>query len=270
MTRLRRGWPALAVALLLAAGEDGETVSLAGAAIKPPSRDRHVDYAVKLDGEQAFVRLPAKVPAGQAMGLVVYVPAGDDAAQPPDGWAAVLDERHLIFAGVGGAGNERTVSRRCGLAVATALRMTAAHKVDPARIFSAGTSGGSRVAGLLGFYQPDLFRGTIQCCGADFYHRVPDTSSPNKFRGDGQQLADATEAGKAKGKVRFALITGPADFNHDFVADVFHGGFEKEHFKATLLDVPGMGHEPASAETLRKALDFVEPPPATKPVSGKR
>ena len=47
---------------------------------------------------------------------------------------------------------------------------TATASID---LYAAGFSGGARMSSLLGFYQSDVFHGTIQNCGTDFYRAVP-------------------------------------------------------------------------------------------------
>jgi predicted esterase len=148
-----------------------------------------------------------------------------------------------------------------GLAVLGALEMMKHYRIDPNRVYSAGFSGGARMAGMLGFYQADLFHGTIQNCGADFYKPVPVQAATSSADTAGKPygLFDATanEIAGARG-VRFALITGSRDFRHGNILDIFNGGFAAEGFKAKLFDVPGMPHDTADSQTLSAALDFIE------------
>ncbi len=251
-------------ALLLAAraaADDGQPIDLAGDRGRPPAHDRHVDYRLDLTGQQAFVRQPADIAPGERLGLIVYVPPGDRLPGVPDGWAAVLDARRLVFAGIAGAGNDQPVSRRCGLAVAAAGRVMARNRVEPTRVYVAGFSGGARVAGLLGFYQSDVFRGTVQCCGADYYRRVPHADPAVAAQAGGPLLADPAEGARARPRVRFVLVTGDGDPNHDLMADVFHGGLVPDRFRATLIDVPGLGHRPADGPTFDRAVAFLDAPP---------
>ena len=271
--------PAAAAAQMLSAGQS-QVVTMGGAELKWPSRDPHVAYDTDLSAEHMWVRLPKSAAKDGRVGLVVFVDPEDQVEATPPGWEAVLDRNHLIFVVPQGAGNSRATDRRCGLAVAAALRLVAFGRVDPARVYAAGLSGGARMAGDLGFYQPDVFHGTIQCCGADFPHAVPQVAPR-----DAEHAADAEyghmpateeEMAAAKVNVRFALVTGSRDFRHGFIVDLFHGGFEKEGFQADLIDVPGMPHTTASGPRFQEALDFIErrqpavarviaPPPALAP-----
>ena len=250
------------------------TVSLGGSPVEPPSRDPHVDYTLNLDAEHMVVRLPKGTKPTDACGLVVYVDPGEEPTQVPAGWGAVLDRDKLIFASPENAGNKQPANRRTGLAVFTALRVAATYKVDPARVYAAGLSGGARVAGELGFYQPDLFRGTIQCCGADYPTPVPQVAprdpqyATDADYGHLPQTTDAQIAA-AKAGVRFAFLTGSRDFRHGFILDLFHGGYEKDGFQAKLIDVPGAPHAPATGPRFEEALAFVEGKTRTPPVAPK-
>jgi len=142
-----------------------------------------------------------------------------------------------------------------------ALEAMKMYRVDPNRVFVAGFSGGARMAGMLGFYEADLFRGTIQNCGADFYRPVPIVEATSQTDTLGKPYgvleASAKEVEDAK-SVRFVLVTGGNDFRHGNISDLFHGGFEKEGFHARIFDVPGMGHDICGGETLARILDFLE------------
>jgi hypothetical protein len=122
------------------------------------------------------------------------------------------------------------------------------------------------MAGLLGFFQPDIFRGTIQNCGADFYKPVPKVAATSPLDTAGKPYglllfnATAEEIAGAK-RVRFVLITATNDFRRGNILDIFNGGFSREGFRAKLLDVPGMGHTTCSSEALAAALDFIEGSP---------
>jgi predicted esterase len=173
----------------------------------------------------------------------------------------VLDDRKYIFVAAQNAGNDQPRGRRLGLAVMAALKAMKIYHIDPKRVYAAGFSGGARMSGLLGFYQSDIFRGTIQNCGADFYKSVPivDATSQVDTAGHPYGLLEASGADvRGARSVRFVLITGTNDFRRSNILDIFHGGFEKDGFQAKLFDVPGMEHDICDGETLSRALDFLE------------
>ena len=133
------------------------------------------------------------------------------------------------------------------------------YRVDPQRIYVAGFSGGARMAGRLGFYQPNLFRGTIQSCGADFYNPIPQVRSSSGANDRSYGLFKATVADVEAAKtVRFTFITGSRDFRYGSILDIYHEGYALSGLQAKLFDVPRMGHESADAKSFDSALDYVE------------
>jgi poly(3-hydroxybutyrate) depolymerase len=186
---------------------------------------------------------------------------GDDVESVPMGWGRILDRRHLLFIAPLHAGNNYDTSRRLGLAVLAAEEMVRHYRIDPRRIYASGWSGGARIAGMLGFYQPDLFHGTIQSCGADFYAHVEDVfgKSGVDTHGNSYGIFDATQSETNEAKtVSFVLITGSNDFRRGNILDIYKGGLAKFGFRARLFDVPSMGHSTADAMTFDAALNFIE------------
>jgi pimeloyl-ACP methyl ester carboxylesterase len=233
-----------------------------GGNLQPSRLDPHVNY--QPSAPRFYVHLPDDYSSKARYGLVVFIDSGDEVRAEPDEWAPVLDHRKLLFIAPLNAGNDRDDRDRMGLAVLAALQMLRHYPIDPGRIYVAGFSGGARMASRLGFYQPDLFRGTIQNCGTDFYRHVPQVVATTRMDTAGKPygLLDATpeEIDRAR-RVRFALVTGSDDFRHGNIVDLFHGGFEASGFQARLFDVPGMRHDTADARTLNAVLDFIDPAP---------
>jgi hypothetical protein len=110
--------------------------------------------------------VPARRPAG-GYGLVVFVPPWNR-ARLPDGWSAVLDTSGTIFVSAAKSGNDQSVlARREPLALVAEVNVAKRYPVDPARVYIAGFSGGSRVALRLALGYPDIFRGAILDAGSD-------------------------------------------------------------------------------------------------------
>jgi poly(3-hydroxybutyrate) depolymerase len=234
--------------------------TFAGPSPTPGRVSPHVAYNLVPSNERFFVYVPSGYTGSEAYGLIVFTYA-DASAELPAGWQAVLAARKYIFVAAENAGNDQPHGRRLGLAVMGALEMMKTYRVDPARVYAAGFSGGARMSGLLAFYQSDVFRGTLQNCGADFYKGVPIVSATTQLDTAGQPygrlVASDAEVRGAR-KVRFVLITGTNDFRRGNILDIFHGGFERDGFQAKLFDVPGMSHDICDGETLSRALDFLE------------
>ena len=226
----------------------------------PERRDAHISYDLDPASERFFIHIPADYAGDVPYGLIVFTDADETVTQVPSGWAGILDSRHFLFVAAENSGNDQDTNRRLGLAVLGALEMMKRYRLDPTRVYAAGFSGGARMAGFLGFYQPEVFRGTIQNCGADFYKPVRTVYASSWLSTTGQPYGvfdgNAEEIARAR-QVRFVLITGTNDFRRGNILDIYHGGFSREQFKAKLFDVPGMGHDTCDGPTLAAALDFL-------------
>jgi len=242
-------------------GSGDFVTTFGGERLTPKNRNANVLYDLNPGEEKFFVHVPASYSPHAEYGLIVFTDAAEEVERVPDGWATLLDQRKLLFIAAENAGNDQDINRRLGLAVLGALEMMKRYRIDPNRVYAAGFSGGARMSGLLGFFQPDIFRGTIQNCGADFYERVATVYARSWVSTTGQPYgqfdASTDEIARAR-RVRFVLITGTYDFRRGNILDIFNGGFARQHFAAKLIDVPGMDHSVCDAATLAAALDFLE------------
>lgn len=230
---------------------------------RPPSVSGSIDYRLNYEKEKFYVYRPSTYNNSETWGLVVYISPMDVCQGPPPGWDSVLKNNKLLFIAPQGAGNGCEMRRRLGLGVMAALEMTQTHKIDPNRIYAAGLSGGARTAGKLGFLQSDLFHGTIQSCGADFYKPVPVVKATNFTDSNGRPnyglfTASAREIDTARRNGKFVFITGPGDFRYGNINDLYAGGYQPDGFTCKLIDVPGMGHQDCNASAFQQALDFLK------------
>ncbi|MEI6323546.1 MAG: hypothetical protein WCP60_10630 [bacterium] len=201
-------------------------------------------------------------------GLIVFISAKpDDETGVPSGWIDILNKRNLFFIAPQGVDNHIHDERRKGMALLSVDMMLKYYpSIEPSRIYSAGISGGARVAGQLGFSFPQVFRGTVQSCGCDFYEPVPHVAvtaedlkkNEGRDKGIPYGLWPVASPQLARGRVKFVFVTGPKDFRHDYILDLYNGGFLKNGFRAKLLDVPTMGHQICSGDSLEQALGFIE------------
>jgi len=176
----------------------------------------------------------------------------------------------MLFVALQDAGNNHNSNERQAFAVRAAQMMQRQYKIDHSRIYTSGLSGGARMAGAAAFRHPNLFAGTIQNCGADFYRAVPHRYTDNwtDTNGDPYGVINVPPASTAaaKARVHFVFITGPRDFRHGNLYDLYYSGFHQEGFNATLIDVPDMGHQNCSAETLDQALNILGGATQSQPV----
>ena len=188
-------------------------------------------------------------------GLFIYLNP-DDSANLPGGYDAVLEKRGLIGVIPYKAGNSRNIFERMRLAIDAQFNLRKQRAVDPNRIYLSGFSGGGRTASMLAVSFSDCFSGVAPLCGVNFYTPIP--SAPDRHWPP-SYIPDAAALKAAKANGRFALITGEKDFNLANTKAVFEQGFRKEGFRrATLIEVPGLGHAPPAAEVLEQALQFLD------------
>jgi hypothetical protein len=117
-------------------------------------------------GETYALYVPEKPPPS-GYGLLVFVPPWDGAHVPP-GWTRVLERHGLIYVSAARSGNEESIlGRRAPLALIAAANVMARYRVDPARVYVGGLSGGSRVALRIALAYPDVFRGALLNAGSD-------------------------------------------------------------------------------------------------------
>lgn len=230
-------------------------------------RNPNINYGLDPSRERFYVHVPANYTGSERFGLIVFINSGDQMTALPATWEPVLRGRKLLWIAPQMAGNGQPCSRRYGLAVIGALEMMRQYRVDPVRVYAGGLSGGARIASDLGFYQSDLFHGTIQSVGTNFYRAVPREKAVPLARDQGHgpygiSLVSPEDVARARATVHFVMITGEKDFRHGDILDIYHGGFARDGFKARLLDVPGMGHAICDGAALSLALDFIEAKPS--------
>lgn len=234
-----------------------------GPARTPEHISPFIAYNLVPANERFFVYVPSGYPGAEANGLIVFIYAyADPSAGLPAGWQSVLDQRKYIFVAAQNAGNVEPHGRRLGLAVMAALKTMKIYHINPERVYAAGFSGGAWMSGLLGFYQSDIFRGTIQNCGDDFYKSVPGVDATSQLDTAGQpygllHAADADVHGAKKCSLR-------PHHRHERLSSWEHTGYlsrrirSKKVSRPNSLNVPGMEHHICDGETLSRALDFLE------------
>lgn len=230
--------------------------------VQPQHRNANVNYSLNPQSEKFYVWTPADFSKNQSYGLIVYIPP-INVCNMPQGWSDVLTKRKFLFVAPQNAGNSVLNPRRSGLAVMAALEMMHEYKIDSRRVYTAGLSGGARLAASCAFWQHDIFSGTIQSCGSNYYRPVLPKYATNlrDTNGHPYNVADGTsteDASAARSAVKFCLITGADDFRRGNILDIYNNGFIADGFRAKLIDVPGMGHQDCRGQELEQALDFLQ------------
>jgi poly(3-hydroxybutyrate) depolymerase len=174
----------------------------------------------------------------------VHINPTEGGLRPPKEWQAVLDKMHLIFVSPNKASNNVSMLRRVVLGLDSLATVKAKFKVDPARVYVGGFSGGGHMAMLSGMMYPEIYQGAIS--------HAAQSILPGHF--PGLSLFDTKSAPRAKHK--WCVISGDKDKNYARVKETSKD-WERARFLYKFIDVPGMGHEPAPASAFEEALLWI-------------
>ena len=213
-------------------------------------------YSLTLDQENYYVYIPDNYDGSEPFGLLAFIDASDS-IQLPTGWDQILKDRKLIYVAAQNVGNKQSMKRRSDVTMDGVVQMEKSYKIDPARVYLSGISGGARMSVFTSFHYPDFFTGIIPICGADYFRPVPKVAA-TKDDAYGVNSYDSFLLPVAKQKLRIALITGEKDWRRGNILDIYNGAYVKDGFNVKLWDVPGMGHEICSPEILGQAIDYIE------------
>jgi pimeloyl-ACP methyl ester carboxylesterase len=204
------------------------------------------DQPIDLAQERFSVYVPSHSPA-QGYGLLVFVPPWEN-ARLPRGWAAILDRRGVIFVSAANSGNEASIlDRRDPLALLAAHNIMQRFRVDPARIYIGGFSGGSRVALRLALGFPDVFRGAFLNAGSDPIGDTPAPLPPPELFSRFQEMTRIVYASGQNDAVNVDKDAASAQSMLDWC--VFDWYAERS---------PWTGHEVAGPAVLDRALDMLD------------
>jgi len=215
---------------------------------------------LKIEDESFAVTVPETYTREKSFGLLVWISPADSGMVPRE-WLETLAKRNLIAVGANNSGNSRGVGYRIGFALDAVHNLSRLYSIDPKRIYISGFSGGGRTASRVGLTFADIFGGGIYQGGMDFYKAVADPADAKKefrplfVKPEGDLLK------KMKTESRHVVLVGQEDFNRPSSKAIFDVMTKREGFtRATYVEMPGKGHEPADAETLGKALDTLDAP----------
>ena len=193
------------------------------------------------------------VPTGEAppggYGLLVFVPPWESQGLP-SAWLPVLDRYHLIAVMAERSGNSQNVlSRRVPLAVSGYENVRLRYRLDPARVYVAGFSGGSRVAMRMAVAFPDVFHGAVLNAGSDPFG-TPEVPLP-----------DAALFKQFESGTRLVYVTGTRD-ERAADSDRRSRASARELCVSNLVDLPVRegGHEPADVRSIEHALRELDAP----------
>ena len=109
-------------------------------------------------------------------GLMVYISPTSSGEIPRD-WRTVMEDHNLIWVAANDSGNSVTVARRAIFAMIAPTLIRQQYKIDAARVYLSGLSGGGKMASMVATDNAHLFKGAIYNCGVDFWKQDP----PKRF-----------------------------------------------------------------------------------------
>jgi hypothetical protein len=209
-------------------------------------------YPVDLAAEKFLLYLPASSRAA-GYGLLVFVSPWDD-ARLPEGWRDVLDRAGMAFVSAARSGNDAADGRREALAVLAAWNVMQRVRIEAARVFVAGFSGGSRIALRLALAYPDLFRGALLNAGSD------------AIGSDALPLPPRELFLRFQEESRLLYVTGEGDTLHLGMDAASLGSMHRWCvFNVGQRVTAWTGHEAANGAALARALEALEAPVAQNP-----
>ena len=210
-----------------------------------------------LSKESYTVFVPAIYDPAKPIGLMVFI------SSSPQGWVPykqTCEQHYCIWVSANKSGNDRPPPIRWGLALDAVFNLKKLYAIDDDRVYLSGISGGGRAASMAAMQFPEVFQGALYSCGQNFYKDVPMPSKPGYFWPSAMPAPKTAFLEPTKAENRFVFHTNEKDFNREETHEI-EALYRKEGFKHTLLiEEPGKGHELYSAETLSKALDFLDAP----------
>jgi hypothetical protein len=228
------------------------------------------DYTLAQESFEVYV--PPSYTGDKPFGLLVFVnPGGNGSMKNYErlGWKEIIDKHELIWVGPNKVGNDRLVRPRMGITIDAAINAQKRFKIDPARVYVAGASGGGRVASMLGVGFPDVFRGGFYIIGCNFYRQEPSVEQKGVFKRS-YYVPPTKYYVAAKKQNKHVFLTGDTDGNRE-QTHIYYKGFVRDGFEhCTYLQVPGMGHSPPPKDWFAKgiaALDAPLPDPTTRPAA---
>ncbi len=196
------------------------------------------------NGMRMDIYCPDNYDGGEGWGVLVWVQPGDWPCKLKDGWAEVFAKHKVVFCSTYGTRNEQADLRRMALALDGLATVRADYRIDPARVYAGGTSGGGLIAAVLAANHPEV-TGVIssarscQLSARDFPYLKPR---------DYRELK--------RGGQRWCFVTGDGDYNQEAVRSAVRS-WEREGVPCEVFESPEQGHDPPLAPLLDEALGWL-------------
>lgn len=196
------------------------------------------------------VYVPKSYDGTAPYGVLVWIQPEDESRFPP-GWGGVLDARHVIYVSAANSGNDQGVySRRIPLALTGLANIESRYRIDPARVYAGGFSGGGKVASTIAAAYADVFTGGLFVA--------------NSFGiGTMEIPVPAPEVYKLmRERGRYVFLVGSDDPVAELVTNRAVAADEQHCIlRVKLVNMFNRGHVNASAAYLNYAINYLDSPP---------
>lgn len=241
-------------------GERRHVLERLGFSRKLVAKEDPTKGIVKLEHHSFRVRVPISYDPAKPAGLVVWMDPTDEGQLPAE-WIPVLEERNLIAVAPSRAGNSRYAWNRAALALVAVRALTEGYAIDALRVYSAGFSGGGRMASRLSLAWPDVFTGGLAVGGAAFYESLADPGRPGHSWPARFKQPPARLLRMARKSSRFVMLVGSEDKNRQLCRSLaLHMAKTAGFLHVTYLEQARKGHEAPSSTWLRRAVDALDAP----------
>jgi len=209
----------------------------------------------ELLGETSAKRYESIIASDEAVEWEIYVPENYDPENPagilvyispsqtgsiPNEWKPLLDEHNLIWIGASKSGNRVAVPRRIAFAITAPAVIDKLYRIDIERVYLTGFSGGGRVASMVAAKYPDIFKGAIFNCGAEYW----DEETPDRL--------DLIKAN------RYVFLTGTYDHALERTKKAYRGFRNAGVEQSTLMVIRKMTHRNPKKRDFMKAIEYID------------
>lgn len=198
----------------------------------------------KASEESMDVYVPKHYDGSKPFGVHIFVSSGDG-AMLPGGYHQVLDSHDMIMASAKKSGNKQQIFRRIALALDALATIKKEYKIDDAKVYIGGYSGGSSIALRSQVMYPEIWKG---CFG----HAKGMTLNEAGVFGVYLEK-DFKRAARKSGRI--ALLSGSKDKNYYHCKETVEQ-WDAMGFDAKFFDT-NRGHEVAQAAIFQEALDWM-------------
>ena len=186
------------------------------------------------------IYVPKTYTPTKPVGVIVFLTYSDSWGGSTRAYNPVLDDKNIIWAGLVGAGDKKTLNGRMMRALLTPTFLARDYVLDSERMFIGGTSGGALVASILATSKPQFFKGGL-------------------FIGGGVGWKDKEPAAIAQVRQnRYVFLVGSKNPALNEVRSIAFAYREAGIENTDLIVMPNVGRKAPTANYIRRALEFLD------------